>query len=257
MWNFAVIVSVNITPIISGYVIVDLSWRWAFGLLSIFFGVLLICIVLLFPETTFNRAPARTSVSVAATDSSQRLEDLNTLSGKSNFSSSTQELNNLKKISGNKPIQPGFSLSSDEITDREEGTVTRSVPAWKRLLGIKNVNIKDQRRIVQLCLGPFLLITHPAVIWGCCMWAVVFTWVIIQGAVADQIFHAPPYSMSATSVGILIGIAPLIGSALGTSLAGWSSDVISRAMAVRNRGVFEPEYRLVVGCTLFSEVLDY
>ena len=27
LWNFAVIVSVIITPIISGYVIVDLSWR--------------------------------------------------------------------------------------------------------------------------------------------------------------------------------------------------------------------------------------
>ena len=38
LWNFAVIVSVNLTPIISGYLIPGLSWRWGFWLEVIPFG---------------------------------------------------------------------------------------------------------------------------------------------------------------------------------------------------------------------------
>jgi hypothetical protein len=71
-------------------------------------------------------------------------------------------------------------------------------------------------------------------------------WVIIQGVVADQIFQAPPYNMSTVAAGDLVGIAPMIGSALGTFLGGWACDAISQAMAIRNKGIFEPEFRLVV-----------
>jgi MFS family permease len=71
LWNFAVIVSVNMTPIISGYVIVDLSRRWSFWLLAIAFGILFALVVLCFPETTFNRgiAMASSTISSDITDS--------------------------------------------------------------------------------------------------------------------------------------------------------------------------------------------
>ena len=42
LWNLAVISSVNVAPVISGYVIVDLGWRWSFWILAISFGVLLV-----------------------------------------------------------------------------------------------------------------------------------------------------------------------------------------------------------------------
>jgi MFS family permease len=44
LWNFAVIVSTNMTPIISGYVITALGWQWSFRILAIFM-----------PETLFTR----------------------------------------------------------------------------------------------------------------------------------------------------------------------------------------------------------
>ncbi|KAL4752705.1 major facilitator superfamily domain-containing protein [Aspergillus terricola var. indicus] len=54
LWNFAVIVSVNLTPVISGYVITALSWLWAFWLEAILFGVLLAAVLLCFPRPPFN-----------------------------------------------------------------------------------------------------------------------------------------------------------------------------------------------------------
>ncbi|CAD6447341.1 d0a6747b-f890-49a7-bdcd-d8d7fae8ca31 [Sclerotinia trifoliorum] len=67
------------------------------------------------------------------------------------------------------------------------------------------------------------------------MWSVVFTWIILIGAVVSQIFGAPPYSMSTTAVRNLAGIAPLIGSTIGMLTGGWSCDRVAGYLALRNR----------------------
>ncbi|KAF2808831.1 MFS transporter-like protein [Mytilinidion resinicola] len=220
LWNFAVIVSVNLTPVISGYVITRLSWRWSFWLLAILFGVLQGAVVLLFPETTFDRHQAHSST--VAIHGGQ--------------------IEELKLADDTKDIEPAVELG----VDYKVGSSSQPAPLWRRALGLQNLEIKDQSRVLKLCVTPLLILRHPAVIWGSAMWSVVFTWVIIQGAVADQIFQAPPYNMSTVAVGNLVGIAPMIGSALGTFIGGWACDAISQAMAIRNKGVFEPEFRLVI-----------
>ena len=53
------------------------------------------------------------------------------------------------------------------------------------------------------------------------------------------------YNFSALSTG-LVYISPFVGGLLGTVGAGWVSDVTVRAMARRNGGVYEPEFRLVM-----------
>jgi hypothetical protein len=78
------------------------------------------------------------------------------------------------------------------------------------------------------------------------MWMVSFTWIIIQGSVATQIWTAPPYNMSATAVGNLVGITPLIGSVIGCISGGILSDWSSQFAAKRNGGVYEPEFRLLI-----------
>ncbi|WAO82870.1 MFS domain-containing protein [Fusarium falciforme] len=101
-------------------------------------------------------------------------------------------------------------------------------------------------QLIPILLRPLGLARHPAIIWACVMWSVTYGWVIIQGAVADQIFRPPSNNLSTTSVGLLIGIAPPVGSAIGTILGGWMCDWVAQLMAKRNGGVYEPEFRLVV-----------
>jgi hypothetical protein len=134
----------------------------------------------------------------------------------------------------------------DENADYEVGSSFFPTPLWCRALGLRILPTKNQSRFLELSVTPILMLRHPAVLWSAAMWSVVFTWVIIQGAVADQIFRAPPYNMSTVAVGNLVGIAPMIGSALGTFFGGWACDAVSQAMATRNKGVFEPEFRLVI-----------
>jgi MFS family permease len=202
-WNFAVIVSINITPLISGYIIVALSWRWSFFLLAIFFGVLLVLIFFLCPETTFYR------------DEPCVMEDT-PVKPRYHVSLKKDE-GPVRIIARNNEVGSGRNSA-----DTAQGSVITDAPRWKRFLGISHLQFTGQSRIFSLCISPFTLLRHPAALWACAMWAVTFTWVIIQGTVAVPIFGAPPYNMSPTSIGNLIGIAPMIGSVLGT-LVGVSS----------------------------------
>ncbi|KAJ5691882.1 hypothetical protein N7462_001305 [Penicillium macrosclerotiorum] len=176
LWNFAVIVSVNLTPVISANVISALSWRWAFWLQAIQFAVLLAAVIFFFPETTFC---CEISEWAAASDS------------------------------------------------------TESIP------------VKHNNPLL-IFIEPLAIVVDPIVIWASIMWSITFTWTILLGAVASQIFTAPPYDMSTIAVGNLTGIAPLIGSALGTVIGGLLCDLSSKLMAAKNGGIYEPEFRLPV-----------
>lgn len=64
-----------------------------------------------------------------------------------------------------------------------------------------------------------------------------------------------PYDLPATAVGNLVGVAPLIGAALGTLFGGWSSDEVAKVLALRNNGVYEPEFRLLVIIPAFVTIV--
>ncbi|KAJ8062321.1 hypothetical protein OCU04_008868 [Sclerotinia nivalis] len=217
-------ISNNLTPIVSGYVISSLSWHWSFWLLAILWVVILAATLACFPETTFYRD--------TSSDNSVEVEMLEE-------DNSTPQNNKLDN-----PAQTTSSPRHEaENFDVEKYSQASS---WKYHFGFGAVKFHNQSRVFKLCVDPIILLAHPAVLWGCVMWSAVFTWIILIGAVVSQIFGAPPYSMSTTAVGNLAGIAPLIGSTIGTLTGGWSCDKVAGYLALRNRGVYEPEFRLLI-----------
>ncbi|TGO91132.1 hypothetical protein BPOR_0038g00180 [Botrytis porri] len=118
--------------------------------------------------------------------------------------------------------------------------------AWKYHFGFGAAKFRNQSRVFKLCIDLVILLAHPAVLWVCLMWSVVFTWIILIGAVVSRIFGVEPYNMSITAVGNLAGIARLIGSTVGTLTAGWACDKIVGYLALRNRGMYEPEFRFLI-----------
>ncbi|KAF5014925.1 hypothetical protein F66182_13922, partial [Fusarium sp. NRRL 66182] len=207
LWNFGVIASVNLTPVISGYVISNLSWRWSLWLEALFFGMVLAAVVCFFPEISFHREHWGTPMA---------------------------------------SVEPKSDQSSVYVV----GTDTPSRGLWQTLIsdfiGWDPEKLPPHRpTLLTACTKPWAIILHPVVIWECVMWAVVFTWTILLGAVASQIFTAPPFNMSTVAVGNLTGIGPFIGSALGTALGGWLCDFTGKTMSRHNGGIYEPEFRLV------------
>ncbi|VUC30628.1 unnamed protein product [Clonostachys rosea] len=173
LWNFSVIVSVNAAPIISGFLITSLGWRWSFWMLAICFGVALIMVLAIMPETYF---PQRDQLLGIAPEEpkSEMLDD-----------SAIDRV----KISELSPAQKGFG------TDTSMGSAATEddrVPVWKKILGIESIQFKPLSELVLMLTTPVSLLQHPVVLWSGAMWSTTFSWTIIQGAVADQIFAAPP-----------------------------------------------------------------
>jgi MFS family permease len=219
LWNMAGIASINIAPVISGYIITDLGWRWSFWILAISYGIVLIFVAFFMPETSFDRASLDTVDKAVAVENQISTEDID-------------DSKDLEKSSQN--IDKSIDITVVEISK------------WKRALGIQPQCTRGQGSILANLLNPFLLLRAPAVIWSCAMWSVCFTWLIIQASIAQQVFGAPPYNMNSINVGIFIGCAPLTGAVLGTLTAGIASDWIAKTMALRNNGVYEPEFRLLI-----------
>jgi len=74
-------------------------------------------------------------------------------------------------------------------------------------------------------------------------------WYVGLAVIGTVIFSTSPYSYTATSVGYVC-VAPLIGGLLGTVFAGFSTDPLARYLTKKNKGVYEPELRLPLGCPI-------
>ncbi|KAI8953427.1 major facilitator superfamily domain-containing protein [Xylaria longipes] len=92
---------------------------------------------------------------------------------------------------------------------------------------------------------PFVLFSYPAVLWSSAVYACSVGWLIVISECVAVIYREGYYEFGALSTG-LVYVSPFIGGVLGTAVAGRVSDVIVKAMARRNGGLYEPEFRLVM-----------
>ncbi|KAK7917008.1 hypothetical protein PG985_010616 [Apiospora marii] len=92
---------------------------------------------------------------------------------------------------------------------------------------------------------PLILFSYPAVLWSSVVYACSIGWLIVISESVAIIYREGTYKFGALATG-LVYLSPFIGGVLGTAVAGRVSDVIVKAMARRNGGLYEPEFRLVM-----------
>jgi len=98
----------------------------------------------------------------------------------------------------------------------------------------------------KVAIRPFILYAYPAVLWSSLVYSCSVGWLIVLSeSVAVVYRERTAYGFSALSTG-LIYISPFIGGILGTAVAGKVSDIVVKAMAKRNGGLYEPEFRLLM-----------
>ncbi|KAH7158067.1 major facilitator superfamily domain-containing protein [Dactylonectria estremocensis] len=98
----------------------------------------------------------------------------------------------------------------------------------------------------KVMLRPFILFTYPAVLWSSGVYACSVGWLIVVSESMAMIYrNKETYNFDALQTG-LVYISPFVGGILGTGVAGKISDIIVKAMARRNGGLYEPEFRLVM-----------
>ncbi|KAI1417136.1 MFS general substrate transporter [Hypoxylon sp. FL1857] len=98
-------------------------------------------------------------------------------------------------------------------------------------------------------IRPLILFSYPAVLWSAAVYACSIGWLIVISESVAVIYREGSYKFNALGTG-LVYISPFIGGVLGTAVAGKVSDIIVRAMARRNGGLYEPEFRLVMAAPM-------
>ncbi|KAH7019975.1 major facilitator superfamily domain-containing protein [Ilyonectria destructans] len=98
----------------------------------------------------------------------------------------------------------------------------------------------------KVMMRPFVLFAYPAVLWSAGVYACSVGWLIVVSESMAMIYrNKESYNFDALQTG-LVYISPFLGGILGTGVAGKISDIIVKAMARRNGGLYEPEFRLVM-----------
>ncbi|KAH8898433.1 MFS general substrate transporter [Thozetella sp. PMI_491] len=82
---------------------------------------------------------------------------------------------------------------------------------------------------------PIPLLFFPAVIYSS----------LINGMINAFLVSVPPYGLNATQLG-LINVPGFFTGLIAAPISGWMADAVATALARRNKGVFEPEFRLVL-----------
>jgi hypothetical protein len=97
--------------------------------------------------------------------------------------------------------------------------------------------------IFKLVITPFAVCLNPVILWAVVCQGTGVMWYVGIAYVMAQLFVVPPYLLNAGQIGDLY-LGPFILGLLSCIFVGTISDPVAKAVARRNKGVYEPEFRL-------------
>ena len=232
--NLAVFGGAFCTPIVVGKITATLGWEWTFNLVAIFMAATLPLVFLFCPETAYRR-DARLNTDTVVEETK---------------------------------LQPAAEPStppSDEIpavTERRRGFIY--LPSFHpqpignasspKKTFVESLSLFDGRKTDEaywtLLLRPFPLLGNPAFIWGCLVQGAMIGWTVFIGVLIAAVFIGPPYWWGEVKAGYTY-TAPCIGAICGFLISGFMADSIVRFMTKRNKGNYEPEFRLLLVIPMF------
>jgi hypothetical protein len=86
-------------------------------------------------------------------------------------------------------------------------------------------------------IRPFFMLGSPIVLWATLLFTTCISWLVLISITISQIFSAPPYSFSVSSVGAT-NVSSLVATILGTAIAGPIIDGVVKLMSKKNKGTF-------------------
>lgn len=208
-------------PLICGFVITGLSWRWHKWIAAILTAINFITVLLFVPETRYFR------------DENQNVTDLGvsprTLSSEETAAPDVEKTAEVK--------------NGGDITALPLAT-TSTVPrkSWAQEFTLWS-GIAPDTNLVKMFVRPLPMFAYPCVIYSFFGYAVSLVLTVSVNILNPFVLQAPPYNWSPMING-LINIPGFIGNVAGSYAGGWLVDVFCDWRTRRNKGIFEPENRL-------------
>lgn len=246
--NVALFGGAFMTPVIVGKMSNEIGWEWPFFCVAIFSGVFLPVVFFFVPETAYRRdARLNTDTAVDYASSSDELSGVQR--NDSTTAKSDEKISDKSYVAengtGNGLRDPAHATlhSQPPPYATENSHIPQRTSFLRQLLPFNGR--KTDESFWTLFLRPFPLFFHPSIAWACLIQGTLIGWTVFIGIVLATVFFRPPEYFSEVETGYLYAGA-FIGALVGFALAGLISDPSTRWLTRRNRGVYEPEFRLVL-----------
>ncbi|KAI2638745.1 MFS general substrate transporter [Hypomontagnella submonticulosa] len=218
-WNMFLLCGISGGALIAGYIIEDQGWQWTFIWCAIIFGILLPLVVLFVPETAYRRQGYEQQLAARGATTTQEAKT---------------EASDKKDASSEQESARVEAVETGVTTERKE-TYLQSLRLWG--------GIYTDTPLWKIFLRPFVIFFYPAVLWAFLLYGVTLTWIVVFSVVNAVIFTAPPYNFSVSETG-LISLSPFILTFIGEVVSGPLNDWVCLYLSKKNRGIYEPEFRL-------------
>ena len=224
VFNLGVLGGINLATPIAGAILQNSSWRVVMNAMGGAFILQLILTFFFMPESAFKRTGTlNIDTGKHAVEGDKMIDSHHMENEKSASASATAQ----QPAVSSSPVEPKMSFMQE-------------MKPWSGYV--------NHISIVSTTVRPFFLLASPAVAWATLLFTTCISWLVGISLTLSQIFSAPPYNFSVRSVGAT-NLSSFVASVLGTMVAGPLIDGIVKRMSKRNKGIFEPEFRLPVMVT--------
>ncbi|KAF2196680.1 MFS general substrate transporter [Delitschia confertaspora ATCC 74209] len=224
-------------PLICGFVVQSLGWRWHKWIAVIFTAVNFLAVLFFVPETRYDRR----SELVGRLSASNSIQVLPHSDSEADVEKANEPTTRQAKRS-----------STGSHSPIPKKTFVQELRLWS---GTSDTNL------LKMFLRPFPMILYPAVVYSFLCYSVSLVITVAVNILNSFVLQAPPYSWDAQING-LINIPGFVGNVVGAYLGGRLVDQFCDWRTKRNNGIFEPESRLYMlifpflitpaGCILFG-----
>lgn len=204
------------------------------------FTLMLILVFFFMPETAFQRSGGLNidGAREAAPDAARTQKE-----DEIELGSSTAHVEIASKRSSDFDLQPTTSQSPTRVTSEQRQ------PYWRELLPYSGY--WDKSSFLSTLARPFFMWGSPIVLWASFLLTAVVSWLVLISFVLSQIFSAPPYNFTVAQVGAT-NISSFVATILGTAVSGPIIDGLVKFMSRKNKGMYEPEFRLPIMITFLT-----
>lgn len=237
--NFAVFGGAFFTPIVVGKMTHTLGWPWTFYFIAIFEGALLPVVIFFIPETAFRRDNNL--------ETDQLVEDHTYTHSRHDgglvHDTTTGELQ------GNEASTPPYASGEKPTGGVETQQLTSPTTPPPRQTFMQRIALFNGRKTDEsywkLLLRPFPLFFHPGILWACLIQGTLIGWTVFLGIVLAAIMLGPPLFFDEVLTGYMY-VGAFVGAVVGFAIAGLMADSVPNLMTRLNKGVYEPEFRMVL-----------
>lgn len=209
-----------IGPVIMGYAVENVGWRWMWNITAIMIGFTLVVSFFLFEESKY--IPIYHGEASTAEEQHQQ-----------------QVLAAAQKPSRDADIKD----SDDHEAGRTPSATSIAYPRrsyWQRMALVTYTDEPVLRHFYQ----PFLLFfAIPGVGYAAITYGTMLAWIAMLSSSASFYPAGPPWNLTPDQIGLL-SLGPFVGLLIGSAVFSPLSDGSILWLSKRNKGIFEPEMRL-------------